>query len=213
MYDPRVVDTFFALHASEGHEAPARSGAPVADPHATPMQAPARAPESTDAGSLEAFYDLGVAMAAHGALEDVGETLWMHLRARIGAAATVVLLYDEATDSLVPAFRGGDPTMAPDARIAVGDRLSGWVAATRQAIVNSDARLDLDPDVRDGSLLRSALAVPVCAGDRLAGVLAFYSDRAAAFTDVHQRVAEAAAHVVATHVPRAAAHPVAVARR
>ena len=85
-------------------------------------------------------------------------------------------------------------------RIALGDRLSGWVAATRTAIVNSDARLDLDPGIRDGSPLQSALAVPIGNGEHVGGVLAFYSDRQGAFSSLHVRMAEATAALVAERI-------------
>jgi GAF domain-containing protein len=213
MYDPRVVDKFFALHANNEAESPARNGAPTVDPHAMPLQAPAEAAsEEAEARTLEMFYELGVAMADQTMPEEVGETLWVHLQARLGADAFVLLTYDEATDSLIPAYRAGEPTLAADSHVPVGDRLSGWVAATRQAIVNSDARLDLDADIRDESLLRSALAVPICIDDRVAGVVAFYSDRSGAFTDAHQRIAEAAAHVVATRPVHVVRPAVAIAR-
>jgi GAF domain-containing protein len=85
-------------------------------------------------------------------------------------------------------------------RIPLGDRLSGWVAATRTAIANSDARLDLDPDIRDRSTLQSALAVPIGNGDHVGGVLAFYSDRQGAFSSLHVRMAEATAALVAERI-------------
>jgi GAF domain-containing protein len=66
--------------------------------------------------------------------------------------------------------------------------------------LNSDARLDLDPDLRDASVLQSALAVPISDGERTGGVLTFYADRAAAFTPTHQRTAEAVAALIAARV-------------
>jgi GAF domain-containing protein len=81
-------------------------------------------------------------------------------------------------------------------RIPLGERLSGWVAATGQSILNSDARLDLDSRVREQSPLRSALAVPVEANGRTSGVLSFYAAAANAFDERHKRLVEAAARVM-----------------
>jgi GAF domain-containing protein len=111
--------------------------------------------------------------------------------------------------TLVPVYRAGEPTVGPHTRIAIGERLSGWVAATRRTIVNSDARLDFDADVRDTSALCTALAVPVHRNGETLAVLAFYADREDAFGAAHQRLAEAAAYVTAhalhqPAVPRAA---------
>ena len=36
--------------------------------------------------------------------------------------------------------------------VAVGERLTGWVAANHQSIVNSDAALDLGPKAEAASL-------------------------------------------------------------
>lgn len=77
-------------------------------------------------------------------------------------------------------------------RISLGERLSGWVVATGQSVVNPDARLDLDEAVRDESPLRSALAVPVISNGRSAGVLSFYACEANAFDDTHRRLVAAA---------------------
>jgi GAF domain-containing protein len=87
--------------------------------------------------------------------------------------------------------------VAAHARIPVGERLSGWVAATRRAIVNSDARLDMDPDLRETTTLRAALAVPVARDNQTLGVLAFYAEAADGFGETHRRLAEAAAYAAA----------------
>jgi len=85
--------------------------------------------------------------------------------------------------------------------MSLGDRLSGWVAATGQTVINSDARLDLDEPMREQSPLRSALAVPVVSNGRTAGVLTFYSDAPNAFNEDHRRLVEAAGRAVAGSVP------------
>ncbi|HEY6508649.1 MAG TPA: HD domain-containing phosphohydrolase [Vicinamibacterales bacterium] len=196
MYDPRVVDAFFALHAAGKNEMPPPLSAPVADPHAV-SQAPAAVPDA-DAGraeAMESFYELASALTREASAGDVGATLWAHLQRRLDATAFVLFVYEESADCLAPVFSDGAPTIATATRIRLGDRLSGWVAATRQVIMNSDARLDVDDTWRDQSRLQSAMAVPVCVDGRLEGVLAFYSDRAVAFSPSHQRIAEAAAFV------------------
>ena len=213
MYDPQVVDGFLALHEAGLNEEPPATRAPVADPHAAVVAEP---PVEQDSGprDLAAFYSLGRELAVPGGASDIGGAIWTSLRGELGASACVLFVYDESSDALAPVFLGGADTVARDARVALGDRLSGWVAATRTPIVNSDARLDADPAVREVSHLQSALAVPIADGERLGGVLAFYSDRQAAFTPAHQRMAEAAAALVAERVcaARAELAPVPVAR-
>ena len=199
MYDPRVVAAAVDLRAADA----ARQSADVA-PVSAPAQRPTvlPTPEQVLEGageqlSFETFFDLGRAMAAPVSASHVGDTLWSHLRGQIPGSAFVLYVYDQGTDSLTPAFRSGERTIAPNTRVPLGDRLSGWVAAQGRPIVNSDARLDLDADVREVTTLRSALAVPVSHGGETLGVLAFYSRRSDAFDERHQRVAEAAAYVTA----------------
>jgi putative nucleotidyltransferase with HDIG domain len=209
MYDPEVVDGFLALHEAGLNEVPPPGRAPVADPHATPV---VEAPVEPDLAprDLQAFYALGRELAVPGGVSDIGDAIWSALRAEVGAVSCVLFVYDESGDALAPAFRAGVETVPPDARVSLGDRLSGWVAATRTPIINSDARLDVDPGLRDQSPLQSALAVPICDGEQIGGVLAFYSDRQAAFTPAHQRMAEAVAALVAQRVCGARAELVAV---
>jgi GAF domain-containing protein len=105
----------------------------------------------------------------------------------------VLYEYDRAHDSIVAVYEAGhDIVLVPTTPIPLGERLSGWVAATGQIVVNSDARLDLDEAMRDHSALRSALAVPVISNGHPAGVISFYSTAPNAFDDVHRRLVAAA---------------------
>jgi putative nucleotidyltransferase with HDIG domain len=198
MYDPRVVDGFLELHTAGLNEVPPATRAPVADPHVTPVET--TTPEDTTSHDLEAFYRLGRELAQPRRADEIGDAIWTSLQNEVGATACVLFVYDESCDALAPVFSAGPATICPTSRISLGDRLSGWVAATRTPIINSDARLDLDPEVRDDSALQSALAVPIGTGEHVGGVLTFYSDRQAAFTPAHQRMAEAAAALVAERI-------------
>jgi putative nucleotidyltransferase with HDIG domain len=195
MYDPRVVDAFVELHAAGLNELPPATRAAVADPHAPVVEMTSR--EDATPRDLAAFYTLGRQLAEPRRASEIGCAIWSSLSDEVGATAGILFVYDESCDGLTPVFRAGPDTVAAATRIALGERLSGWVAATRTSIINSDARLDLDPEVRDASALQSALAVPIGTGEHVAGVLAFYSDRQSAFTPAHQRMAEAAAALVA----------------
>jgi putative nucleotidyltransferase with HDIG domain len=199
VYDPRVVDAFLELHAAGLNEVPPASRAPVADPHAIPLELPT-VTEDSGGHDLEAFYELGRALAEPGTAKETGVAIWRALQPEIGASACVLFVYDESCDALAPVFTVGSETVAMSSRVPLGERLSGWVAATRTAIVNSDARLDLDPGIRDRSSLQSALAVPIGNGVHVGGVLAFYADRQGAFSSLHVRMAEATAALVAERI-------------
>jgi putative nucleotidyltransferase with HDIG domain len=210
MYDPRVVDALLNLRAASALSAPEPGEAKdsLEPPSCQPAPRIERA-DSRESLSLEVLCDLGRTLARPLSATHIGDTLWTQLRGRLSAAAFVLFAYDVENDALVPAYRAGQPTVAMNTRIPVGERLSGWVAATRQTVVNSDARLDLDAEMRDGTLLRSALAVPAIVNGQVVGVLAFYATHADAFDEMHQRFAEAAAYAAANglHVtaPRIAA--------
>jgi putative nucleotidyltransferase with HDIG domain len=198
MYDPRVVRTLLELHAETAPAAENRPRALPASPRAgepaqTPAgEIPARGAALADArGELAVATDLGAAIARHHDPALAAEAAWAVLREALPATAFVFFVTDG--QFLVPVYRGGERTIAPHTRIPVGERLSGWVAATRRTIVNSDARLDFDAGVRDTALC-TAMSVPVHVGGETLGVLAFYSDRADVFGDAHVRLAEAAAH-------------------
>ncbi len=202
MYDARVVDAFFELHADHSSDGLVRTEEEpaVAEPTAAPVALAASdaASEAVTEQHLELFFTLGRAFAATtGTLPEIGEVLWTHLAPHMPASAFVFFRYDDALDALVPSYRGGEVTTSADSRVPLGERLSGWVAATRTAVVNSDARLDVDPELREGTTLRSALAVPVTSGPRCVGVLTLYTAQSGSFTERHKRIVEAAALVLA----------------
>ena len=85
-----------------------------------------------------------------------------------------------------------------------GERLTGWVAANRQSILNSDPVLDLGEVARDlQPRLRSCLSTPLLHEDVLIGVLSLYSVRSDAFTENHRRVAEIVARQIAPTIRHA----------
>ena len=80
--------------------------------------------------------------------------------------------------------------------------MSGWVAANRQQIINSDARLDLGTSASMTSL-RYCVATPLVDDGHTTGVLAAYSDTPLAAEVAHQLAL--IAPQLATALARAAA--------
>jgi putative nucleotidyltransferase with HDIG domain len=196
MYDPTVVDTFFELHSGEQAHVPAAAPEPL--PAVNGEAPPPEHPVDRGDAALLAFYELGRALAGPIPPARIGEIIWTHLQAHLPASAFVLFEHDRASDTLVATFEAGPA--APGlrgTRIAVGERLSGWVAATCQAIMNSDARLDLDGHSRDETPLRTALAVPLIVEGRVSAVFSFYAVEPDAFDDAHRRLALAAASAAA----------------
>jgi putative nucleotidyltransferase with HDIG domain len=194
MYDPRVVDIFFEMHGAFA----VSSAPPVAEQKPSALQAPLRAGADHLELDLQTFFEFGRALTSPASLAEVGEIVWKHFRSRLPASAVVLYEYDSGDDCIVSVYEaavGGHAVRTR--RIRLGERLSGWVAATRQIAVNSDARLDLDDAVREASALRSALAVPVLTNGRCAGVLTFYACESSAFDETHRRLAAVAGSVIA----------------
>ena len=110
-------------------------------------------------------------------------------------------LPDAAHDRLVATSVFGPAAGILDGMtLGIGERLSGWVAASRQVIVNSPAALDLGEraSLAQPALVRS-LGVPLTSGPTLIGVLTLYSADDRAFDDQRARTVQ----IVAPHIVQA----------
>ena len=150
MYDPHVVDTFFAIHGSGRSRWSRRRRHRVARHSA--LQTPLRTGEDQRELDLQTFFDFGRAVERAGVDVRAGrDAVWMHFKTRLPASTFVLYGYDQVDDSIVARLRSRRWTLdrCEPTRIPLGERLSGWVAATGQMVVNSDARLDLDERARE----------------------------------------------------------------
>jgi putative nucleotidyltransferase with HDIG domain len=158
MYDPMIVDTFIRIlpEIAETALPPQRHEAALAQisqSASVPQPTPSAAPVSLPA------------MADSTELT----TCVVYLLSPDGRMLTV----EHASGPLAAAVAGMS--------IEVGQKLSGWVAAHRRTIVNSDAQLDLCDVVSDISP-HACLSTALCDGDTLAGVLTVYRESAKPFT-------------------------------
>jgi len=207
MYDPLIVDTFARVQ---------QSIAPPAPPHGPPPRtldeiASARNPLSTAAGpmldeiaasadEMLTLYELARALAGLVSFGDAGDVIAKHLRRLVPSTMTAFYVFDPAATEIEARHVVGEgAAVIRGLRIQLGQRLSGWVAAHRQTIVNSDPVLDLGDAARSHSLgLKSCLSAPLIVGEELVGVLALYSTDSNAFTEDHRRIVD----VVATQIAR-----------
>jgi GAF domain-containing protein len=213
MYDPLVVDTFIAVHAdiapapaTEISEQPLR-----AITNAAVTTLPSSVPGGLEdiSGSTEemlTLFSLARGLAPLSSLQDAADVISKHLRRLIPSALTVFYLYDRDNDELVSVHASGDnAALVAGHRIGTGQRLSGWVAANKQTIRNSDPVLDFGESARAmHPRLRSCLGTPLLVGNTLVGVLTVYSTSRNAFTEEHERVAEIVARQVAPVIQQAA---------
>ena len=222
MYDPLVVDTFVRVHAEIAPEIlltqlPRQALAEITSSTQTsaPTAGLPRLEEiAASADEMLTLYELARALAGQASVSDTGDVIVKHLRRLIPFAQSVLFLYDPASDELEAKHAIGDvSSVIKGLRIPLGQRLSGWVAANRQTISNSDPTLDLGDVVRTHTpRLRSSLSTPLTCNDQLIGVLTLYSDGADAFNDDHRRVIEAVARQIG-HTFKCAAEFDSTARR
>jgi putative nucleotidyltransferase with HDIG domain len=207
MYDPLIVDAFVQLHGRfvESEKMSA----------ANPFAAISTAPRATGIGledisasteESRIVYELTRDLSARGTISEIVQVLSRHLRRLMPVTTIVIYRYNGDTDDLV--VEGVDGEHAPHLtgiRITRGQRLSGWVAANRQTIINSDPTLDFGDTVRSLTpRLTSCLSSPLVAGDRLVGVLSLYSTQSLAYLEDHGRVIAPVAEVVARAIEHGA---------
>ena len=215
MYDPLVVDTFISVYkdiapveseqqSARGLSAITRGTVEIAD---TLGSAGSRFDDiSASTEEMLLLYEMAQALSGQLDIPDVADLISKHLRRLVPATTCVFFLYDALADDLKAAHASGEnASHFSDLRIAMGQRLSGWVAANRQTILNSDPMLDLGEIARVlKPALRSCLSTPLIVGADLIGVLTVYSTHRDAFTEDHRRIAEVVARQVSQTVRRAA---------
>lgn len=220
MYDPLVIDTFALVYreiaASVQQVDPPRNGLSAITRGGLPFGENAVASGSrlddisASTEEMLLLYELARSLSGRLDLGDAADIISKHLRRLVPATTCVFFLYDSDSDDLMAAHAAGENSSHfSDIRIAMGQRLSGWVAANRQTIVNSDPMLDLGEVARAlRPPLRSCLSTPLMVSNDLVGVLTVYSTHRDAFTEDHRRLVE----VVARQVSQTVRHAVEFSR-
>jgi len=204
MYDPHVVETFIRVYRNIPIEtaetteqrdvmqriAQSRNDVDAAEP---PSDAADSAPSS-----LLAFVSLSRVVAGEGGLEDVLALSSKLIIDVIPGVSGAWYLPEAGSDRLAAAETFGPAAAAlRGVSMDIGDRLTGWVAASRQPIVNSDAALDLGARAHAvNPPLRSCMSVPVTVGSSLVAVLSLYGEEQEAFTGDQRRLVQ----MVAPHL-------------
>jgi len=217
MYDPRIVAKFLEIHSedSPSAEASAPSAALAAILETAQSDAARRQNDAPalDPALLAAMYDLGLAMALDGT--GLGDRLHGALAQVMPATCSAIYIYDATVDGLIARDVAG-PYAAElrGLQIPLGQRITGWVAAQRSTIVNSDAALDLGSlTMRLDPPPRSCLSTALCAHDELVGAITIYSTWGEGFTDRHGSLLEVLAPRIALAARLSPSEPVATASR
>jgi diguanylate cyclase (GGDEF)-like protein len=208
MYDPLVVDTFLSVYEQLAQSASTAQG--TGEPGlitftGSAMPKPLVPQTSEGLSNITAstaemlvLYDLAQGLIGRLELADAADIIAKHLRRIVPASTCVFFLYDSDRDELAASYAFGDN--APNfsgLRIPRGQRLTGWVAANKQTILNSDPVLDFGEAARQFKpRLKSCLSTPLLSDAQLVGVLTVYSTVGDAFTDDHRRLIEVVARQV-----------------
>jgi diguanylate cyclase (GGDEF)-like protein/putative nucleotidyltransferase with HDIG domain len=214
MYDPLVVDTFTRVHMDIAPEiVPNKLPRHVLNEITSSTQLSAIAttysrPDdiSASADEMLALYELAHGLTGQASITDTGDIVANHLRRLIPFSQSILFLYNAATDELEAKHAMGNASsVVKGLRIPRGQRLSGWVAANRQTIINSDPTLDLGDVARTLSpRLRSCLSACLNRDEELIGVLTLYSEMLEGFNEDHRRVIEAVARQMSRTFKQAA---------
>ena len=143
-------------------------------------------------------YDLARGLAGDLNFKDAAAFISNQTRRVVPASTCAIYAYDSESDELLCTHAAGEnAAQFADLRILRGQRLTGWVAANKQTILNSDPVLDLGEVARSmRPRLRSCLSTPLVTNTELVGVLTLYSPAPDAFSDDHRRIIEAVARQV-----------------
>jgi putative nucleotidyltransferase with HDIG domain len=196
MYDPAIVEAFREVCTSTqvaGTDAVNEAAAAAAMSAAVRTESGRSTPDDID--ELQLALGLGAALSRISEQEHPWRELSDALRRLPGVDTVAIFIVDEPQHRLVVARTSGTHARRLEGlSMAVGDRISGWVAATGQPMVNAEAGLDLF-DV-SALALRAAIAVPCSTPAGAKVVLTLYSATPDAFSSLHHRLLAAAASFV-----------------
>jgi diguanylate cyclase (GGDEF)-like protein/putative nucleotidyltransferase with HDIG domain len=214
MYDPLVVDTFVRVRneiaPSLSEPGPSENAlnqiAIARRTVAPPLADPIFSEIAASADEMLTLFELSRSLAPQLNFADSSDIITNHLRRLIPGTLYVFFALDASTGELEARHAVGRGTdVVRGLRIKIGQRLSGWVAAHRQTVSNSDPILDLGEAAHlpDGDL-RSCISTPLQDdNDSIVGVLTIYAAHVDAFTDDHRRVLEAVSRQIAQTLRRA----------
>jgi diguanylate cyclase (GGDEF)-like protein/putative nucleotidyltransferase with HDIG domain len=201
MYDPMIVDAFFSLQKQ-------MSLKPVIDP--LPPRILSMPSQSALVSGLSPKKDAVQQSATKASTPSQSRPLSQelpvdpvmlsrYLKPLLPAAHAAVFTYEPSSDEIVVIHVvGGALEHTHGVRLQLGQGVSGWVAAARQTIANSDPVLDFG-DMAGAIVppLKSCLSTPLILNEQLLGVLTVYAETADAFSDEHVRLIEGRATDIA----------------
>jgi len=197
MYAPAVVNAFREMKGVDPAEIAAAE--PTAAAGAPASESAPPSPSASD--EIQMAVQLGARLSRH--TDDLWQAIADALCGLPDVDTAAIFLVNETNEVLTPVRTSGRHSRQI-ARLAIakGERMSGWVAAVGQPMVDADAALDLF-DV-EAQALRSAAAVRHRGPQDETAVIALYSTRVHVFGEVHVRLIEEAVSLAASRASIAA---------
>jgi putative nucleotidyltransferase with HDIG domain len=200
MYDAAVVAAFRDICRVTEAAVPSPASSPAAASPTVVARAPDPPASATPIDEIELALRLGLTLSS----VFVSSRPWTLAADALlqlpAVAAVVVFRIDEPRQELVVECAAGEcaATLAT-LSMQIGERLSGWVAATGQPMVDADAKLDLFD--LPGTTLSGAISAPVQHpnGSRMA--ITLYSSNRGAFSPLHLRLLDQVARLVTAPPP------------
>jgi putative nucleotidyltransferase with HDIG domain len=206
MYDPLVVDTFIRILPEIADEAPpprlneaALAQISQSASAMLPAPPPVEATPDTVVEQLGEIISLTKVVNAGSSFADVLALASATVRRVVGRGTCSIYLLSLDGRTLTSEHASGPLAAAlTGMSIEIGQKLSGWVAAHRRTIVNSDAQLDLCGVLAGDIGAHVCLSTALCDGDTLAGVLTVYRESTKPFSPADAQAFE----LMAPHLAR-----------
>ena len=201
MYDPAVVAAFRDIWRLTEAAVPSPSPSRAADSVPTVVaQAPDPPAANTPIDEIELALRLGLSMSSVFVSSRPWPLAADALLQLPAVAAVVVFKIDEPRQELaVECAAGACGATLATLSMGIGERLSGWVAATGRPMIDAEARLDLFD--LPGTTFSGALSAPVQNPDGSRMVITLYSSNRGGFSALHLRLIDRVAHLVTAPPP------------
>ena len=183
MYDPLIVDKFIEAQRelsriAEMTESPEGMETIATKLRLTPEPKPEPVVNHDDRLPIKALTLLrSIRPSPAGiAIDDVGLLISKHLAKLTEFSGVAIYIGTDNQRAIKCRYADGPLTsLVEGPEIQLGEQLSGWVAAHRTPIWNSDATLDLPPDVARAAGVALGSSVPLIDEDVLIGAITVYS--------------------------------------
>lgn len=213
MYDPLVVDAFVRAHDTlcvdaDVDRVPAVLLAPSQDPTVTALPSP-QDPVAPQAAPLESLRLLACLSPYPSAppLRSVCRQLIDNLRAiATFDTAALFVVSDNSSEAEALFVDGSASSAMAHVTIPIGEQLTGWVAAHRTSVWNSDAALDLSSTAAS-TPLTVASSMPLCVSDVVVGALTLYGQVGQEITVEQRRALESLLPTIAASLGDALQRP------